>query len=153
MCPNTTCRMAGHLSCLAPSFSGAAGNLVPTTGNCPNCGVKLRWIDLVKELSLRMRGEAEVKKIFKTRKSRGTKKGDGAMATISVEEDDSEDEKMAEDVIPYLSVSDDCEIDDAEPAASSLSMPKHGGSQASKRAPATNLFIEDSDWDDAEIVT
>ena len=153
ICPTTTCHMAGHLSCFASSFSGIAENLVPTTGNCPGCGAKLNWIDLVKELSLRMRGEAEVQKIFKVRKLRGTKKGDAALATVPVAEDGSEDEEMVEDDMPYLSVSDDSDIDDAEPAANRNAMAKHGGFQVSKVAPARNLFIEDSDWDDAEIVT
>jgi structure-specific endonuclease subunit SLX1 len=145
--------MAGHLSCLAPSFSGVAENLVPTTGDCPGCGAKLRWIDLVKELSLRMRGEAEVQKIFKIRKPRGTKKGDAAVAAIPLAEDGSEDEEMADDDVPYLSISADSEIDDAEPAAKSHAMTRHVEFRAPKRAPAPNLFIEDSDWDDAEIVT
>jgi hypothetical protein len=107
----------------------------------------------VKELSLRMRGEAEVQKIFKVRKPRATKKGDVAVTTIPVAEDGSEDEEMAEDDMPYLSVSDDSEIDDAAPAAKSHAMTKHGEFRASKLASAPNLFIEGSDWDDAEIVT
>jgi hypothetical protein len=55
--------------------------------------------------------------------------------------------------VPYLSISADSEIDDAEPAAKSHAMTRHVEFRAPKRAPAPNLFIEDSDWDDAEIVT
>jgi structure-specific endonuclease subunit SLX1 len=153
VCPNNTCRTAGHLTCLAPSFLADNEDLVPTTGKCPGCGTKLHWIDLVKELSLRMRGEAEVQKIFKVRKPRGTKKDDAVAATTAIADDASEDENIAEEDLPYLSVSDDSETDDDAPARNDYAMPNGRGFQASNAARGAAPFIEDSDWDDAEIVT
>ena len=155
VCPNNTCRIAGHLTCLAPSFSADNENLVPTTGECPGCGTKLRWTDLVKELSLRLRGEAEVQKIFKVRKARGTKK-DGAAAaaaTVAVADEASEDGDMAEDDLPYLSLSDDSEMDDAAPARNAFTVSNRQGFLEPIAARTPDPFIEDSDWDDAEIVT
>ena len=153
VCPNNTCRTAGHLSCLAPSFSADNEDVVPTTGECPGCGTKLHWIDLVKELSLRMRGEAEVQKIFKVRKPRATKKDDAAAASTAVADNASGDEDIVEEDMPYLSVSDDSEIDDDAPARNDYAMPNGRGFQASNAAREPDPFIEDSDWDDAEIVT
>lgn len=150
VCPNASCNSANHLSCLAPSFTKQAEDIVPTTGQCPKCSTKLRWMDLVKELSLRMRGEAEVAKLFKVRKARGKKNEEAAGAALVEVDEVSEDDEMVEEELPYLSISEDSDLEGAEPAKQSK-----GGASGSRlfTAPSADPFIEDSDWEDAEIIT
>lgn len=149
-CPKKNCNVASHLSCLAPSFSGDGEQLVPTNGNCPGCGTKLRWQDLVKELSLRMRGEEEIEKIFKVRKPRA-KKGEAAAAAPSVAEDPSEDEGMVEDDLPELSESEEVDVDEPMPASNQHAVSQGRGYEV--LTPRRARFVEDSDWDEAELVT
>ena len=74
VCPKPDCRTASHTSCLAREFIREEGgeNLIPSTGYCPSCRSELQWVDLVKELSLRMRGKKEIEKLMrKLRNSKG----------------------------------------------------------------------------------
>ena len=153
VCPNAACGAVGHAVCFARSFSGNNENVVPTIGACPACGAKLRWVDLVKELSLRMRGEAEVEKMFKVRKSRATKKDAAAVGIAAAADDRSEDDDLDDEEMPDLSPSDESETEDAVPAKLSLA-PIRGVGFASPRAdPSADLYVDDSDWDEAELVT
>ena len=154
VCPNDECTAVGHLECYASFFlQGDSDSLVPTTGTCVNCGTQLQWVELVKELSLRMRGTKEVGQLFKVRKPRGTKKGD-QVAAISSKIDDSsdpDDNDAVEDNWNHLSESDDAEMDqsdDPNPVASASTRPF----QAIIAGSESNPFVEDSDWDDAEVV-
>ena len=119
--------------------------MVPTTGQCAGCGTELRWIDLVKELSLRTRSEAEVQKLFKVRKPRGTKQNGAAETTAPVVDEPSQDEDLPDDDVPYLSLSDESEL--SKPTITSRSFP------AAATTFSADPFIEDSDWDDAEVIT
>ena len=161
VCPNATCEAIGHLECFAASFlTKDPESLVPTTGNCPSCGTKLTWIELVKELSLRMRGEKEVEKIFKVRKTRAPKAFVGVGCVETAEEEPEEDgDEGSEDEVPdiddwqYLSdKSDKCvDVDDIMSDPSPLR-----NAQTSSRSvvlPQSEPCIEDSDWDDADVVT
>lgn len=67
MCPNGPCEAMGHVKCWSKHALSASsqGVLIPDTCNCPSCGGKLRWGDMMKELSLRIRGAAEVEKLLK----------------------------------------------------------------------------------------
>jgi structure-specific endonuclease subunit SLX1 len=102
LCPSQTCTAITHLTCLATHFlasetktstSTTTGNtdtatpsILPTSGPCPSCSTTLQWHTLVSELSLRMRGEKEVKALFKVPRAR-KRKGD----IIAGEEEEEEE--------------------------------------------------------------
>ena len=74
ICPAENCKAAFHLSCLGNKFlhdEGATDSIVPTSGNCPECKMEMLWVDLVKEMSLRIRGKKEL--AILTKKARGRK--------------------------------------------------------------------------------
>lgn len=69
LCPNDACRAMGHLDCWSKSAlsnDDASRHIVPDQCSCPSCGGDIRWGDMVKELSLRVRGKAEVKKLLRS---------------------------------------------------------------------------------------
>ena len=68
VCPGDDCDMTSHLSCLAGQFITNHDDpdaLIPIEGPCSMCDVKLKWSDLMRDLSLRTRGESAVKLIMK----------------------------------------------------------------------------------------
>jgi structure-specific endonuclease subunit SLX1 len=67
-CPHEGCLSVSHLRCLSQKFLADEGNInavVPISGMCPSCKQSLKWGPLVKELTLRMRGQKEISKLFK----------------------------------------------------------------------------------------
>lgn len=177
-CPEQECRMSSHLNCLAQRFlqeEGEKSSVLPISGKCPQCRSRLRWIDLVKELSLRLCGEARVARLLKKPKTRTKKASCGntnfvpavdetlADATNylthdqSGSDDDSStggatsDEQLVDD---WYYQRDDDDTMSVTSNASGLSScfdapspTKQGGS-----APSLGMLIEDSEWDDAEIL-
>ena len=78
VCPVETCRAVSHMACMSQKFLAEEKNvdaIIPVQGTCSSCHTSLRWSDLMKELSLRMYGEEELKVMFKTKRK---KKSDGA---------------------------------------------------------------------------
>ena len=74
ICPAEGCKAVFHLSCLGNKFlhdEGASDSIVPTSGKCPECNMEMLWVDLVKEMSLRLRGKKELAAL--TKKARGRK--------------------------------------------------------------------------------
>lgn len=76
ICSHSDCESVTHLTCLSAHFlqsepatsslgDGNGAALVPIQGACPSCGGKMRWVDVVKEVSLRMRGGKEVEQLLK----------------------------------------------------------------------------------------
>jgi len=79
ICPNPGCETVTHLTCLSKHFlKGEENALVPIRGVCPTCETEIRWVDVVKELSLRMRGQKEVEKLLKEKR---VKKGNASVVT------------------------------------------------------------------------
>jgi structure-specific endonuclease subunit SLX1 len=90
ICPHPGCESVSHLTCLSKSFlegeSGQRSNngesnntdqdpaLVPIAGKCKGCGGTLKWVDVVKEVTLRMRGVEEVEKLLKEPRKKALKK-------------------------------------------------------------------------------
>ncbi|KAH6664512.1 hypothetical protein B0J14DRAFT_247072 [Halenospora varia] len=69
VCPETGCETVSHLTCLSKHFLGDDEDaLVPITGKCPGCETELIWTDVVKELTLRTRGQKEVQKLLKAKR-------------------------------------------------------------------------------------
>ncbi|PHH87067.1 hypothetical protein CDD83_9352 [Cordyceps sp. RAO-2017] len=75
MCPGGGCTAMGHLDCWSRhALSGDGGGddiVIPDLCACPSCGGEFRWADMMKELSLRIRGGAEVAKLLKSRRRAG----------------------------------------------------------------------------------
>ena len=175
VCPKSDCRMASHMSCLARKFLQEEGgeNLIPSTGHCPSCYSKLQWVNLVRELSLRMRGKKEVEKLMRKPKKSKSKAAKGKKAISSTyvadsdlyddEDDDLEDERLyAADVLdePHadeaqrLGTFDDDDMMSVTSWDSETSYASKASHMARPRAPQLNLeiVIEDSDWDNAEVL-
>lgn len=71
ICSNGACQGVGHLACWGRHLLEQSGErdtdavLLPTEGRCPKCSGTVRWGDMMKELTLRTRGQKEVEKILK----------------------------------------------------------------------------------------
>lgn len=165
ICSNPDCEAVTHITCLSKHFlTDEEESLIPIKGTCPSCETETKWIDIVKELTLRMRGQKEVEKLLKTK---GVRKGK-AMASQALgessededldEEKDMEDEVERSEFIPALEKGDDWHaVDDSESdtgsVTSNASQSKPQPTKATKK-PRKQLpiVIEDSDWDDAEVL-
>jgi structure-specific endonuclease subunit SLX1 len=166
VCPEVACSVTTHMTCLATHFlvEDEPNAIVPTRGHCPACNNQTTWSYLVKELSLRMRGENEIAALFKPRRTRKLKGRDSADdALVASEEENeaglSENERPVamdadEDVWQRLPDTSDVETD--EDLVEGEPNPLHGGEKsyyAMAGAPRPEPVIEDSDWDDVEILS
>jgi structure-specific endonuclease subunit SLX1 len=101
ICPHATCKELSHVTCLSKRFSSAESStsFVPRHGTCPSCHGGLEWPELMRDVSLRARGEIEVQKLLS--KKRKTKAATAAeiMETDSEDEDDDERELTPADVV------------------------------------------------------
>ncbi|KAL2889235.1 Structure-specific endonuclease subunit SLX1 [Ceratocystis lukuohia] len=101
VCPGVGCEAVGHLDCWAkhglsststPTNSGEHTAMIPIEAQCPGCGKVASWGELMKELSLRVRGAKEVDKLLKKRRSAKAKvktkqmAEEEAAAAVEVEE-------------------------------------------------------------------
>lgn len=105
VCRGEGCDGVAHLGCLGKRFleeeereggkEGGEENVVPIQGSCPHCGEVMRWVDVVKDVTLRMRGEKEVERLLRVKKTRG--KGKGKTSAEKVIADTEDDESLDED--------------------------------------------------------
>ncbi|KAJ4293313.1 Slx4p interacting protein [Kalmusia sp. IMI 367209] len=104
VCPVATCQNICHMHCLSNRFLAEEGNrdaLIPIEGTCPGCHTSLKWTTLMKELSLRTRGEKEIEAMFKTkrrRKADSVSESETADPQDLGEDDEDLDETWIEDV-------------------------------------------------------
>lgn len=174
VCPSEGCRAVSHMTCLAAKFRAGEGNLalvVPALGKCPTCEADLQWVDLVKEMSLRASGPKEVAQLTKKARERKLKAPKAAKISGSqVERGDDKDDLDADpnsdldedplqvgaamdedlpddwhfqeddDMMSVTSASGVSDIDAASPA------------KPAKTASKLGVVIEDSDWDDADVL-
>ncbi len=168
-CPRETCESTSHLNCLADRFLGEKTDdredILPTEGHCPSCNSATRWIDVVKELTLRTRGEKEVAKLLKeprTKKTKGRKEkitGEVAMTNVDGTEDsgsndsDVEMKEASEQEWRYV----DEDEDDIMSVTSTASEASQFSTRATGPAPLVRKkgldpVIEDTDWDEAEVL-
>ncbi|PQE23752.1 GIY-YIG catalytic domain-containing protein [Rutstroemia sp. NJR-2017a BBW] len=98
-CPNPGCEGVTHMSCLSKHFlrSDGDGTMIPIKGLCPSCKTEILWIDVVKEVSLRMRGEKQVEKLLKEKRVRKGKDTAASQAAALEDEDEDEDEEEEEE--------------------------------------------------------
>ncbi|KAK3377569.1 hypothetical protein B0H63DRAFT_220747 [Podospora didyma] len=79
ICSNNTCEGVGHLSCWSRHLltasegtgTSSSDNIIPIQGECPKCHGEVKWSDMMKELTLRLRGRKEVEKLLKTKRRKG----------------------------------------------------------------------------------
>ncbi|KAI0407408.1 GIY-YIG catalytic domain-containing protein [Xylaria palmicola] len=80
-CSNAGCEGTGHVSCWARHLLGAdAGEeIIPIAGRCPTCGGEVIWGDMMKETTLRLRGQKEIDRLLrKPRKRKAVAKAAGS---------------------------------------------------------------------------
>ena len=179
VCPIARCRAVCHLSCLGDKFlrdEGVSDSIVPTSGKCPECNSETLWVDLVKEMSLRLRGKKELAILTKKRRGRKAKvpklaKAGVSKAEVSQSEDETDtdsdngalgaallpagdEDDLLQDQWRFQEKDDDDDLTSVTSAASGFSdgidMPSPG--KPSVAAPRLKTVIEDSEWDDAEIL-
>ncbi|KAI0908955.1 hypothetical protein F4823DRAFT_596515 [Ustulina deusta] len=72
-CSNALCEATGHVSCWSRHLLGSnpGEDILPISGCCPRCEGEVIWGDMMKEMSLRLRGQKVVEKLLrKPRKKR-----------------------------------------------------------------------------------
>ncbi|KUI71051.1 Structure-specific endonuclease subunit SLX1 [Cytospora mali] len=80
ICTNSECEGVGHLVCWSRHLLNQQGDsadevILPMEGQCPKCSGVVRWGDMMRELTLRVRGQKEVEKILKkSRRANGISK-------------------------------------------------------------------------------
>lgn len=156
VCPHEGCKAVSHLQCLSSAWLKGEGDvaneaLIPTSGKCPSCDTKLLWVDLVKDLSLRMRGEKEVKAIFKPKRAKKT------AAAVEEESDSASEDDVLDPPLPeedewheLLDSSDDdvdARISKSDPPPKAARFKRLNTAQS-----YSEPVIQDSESDGAEIV-
>lgn len=167
ICPSSGCQSVTHMMCLSKHFlKGEKDTLIPVHGTCPSCKANLRWVDVVKETTLRMRGEKEILKLLKPERVKKPKNVKGVATSQVVEEDDDEDEaadlEMEQEMELLNELADapkgsqvgdswhasndsDSDADSIATAASEMKTTSHKPGKVG----GLKMVIEDSDWDDA----
>lgn len=177
ICPSEGCRAISHMTCLARECSKdqlPSGSLLPMQSRCPQCHKEHRWIDLVQELSLRVRGESDIAQLMRVSGVRKAKAaGDESLTKVLnavngsydvAENNQSVKNVMMAEEILTMDVEDDplpdnwheLEIDSDDQSVNSTDtgVPSHRGIpvrpiKQRKRLP---VVIEDSEWDSAEVL-
>ncbi|KAK9850992.1 hypothetical protein MYU51_011125 [Penicillium brevicompactum] len=151
VCPQPDCRGTSHLLCLSSSFLVATNEpdlLVPAQGSCPLCEKIVQWPTMMRELSFRNRAEKEARAILRKKEKRLRKESAAEKASIArstsmepgVQEEDSAHDELSPDWTEGLDPESDSDFEGRH---------KH----TSSRPPSKlEVVIEDSDWDDAELV-
>lgn len=76
MCPQPSCRATSHLLCLSAIFADAEGDpssLVPAQGTCPTCKEAVEWPTMMRELTLRNRGDKDARALLRKKERRERK--------------------------------------------------------------------------------
>ncbi|KAI0805592.1 hypothetical protein GGR55DRAFT_266076 [Xylaria sp. FL0064] len=71
-CSHSQCEGTGHLSCWSRHLLGnnPGEDIIPISGHCPKCHGEVLWGDMMKEMSLRLRGQKEVDKLLRKPRKR-----------------------------------------------------------------------------------
>jgi structure-specific endonuclease subunit SLX1 len=150
ICPHATCRELSHITCLSQKFTdgNARASFLPQHGECPSCQGPLEWSELMRDVSLRARGEKEVCKLLS--KKRKTK----AATAAEIMETDSEEgaeEAEEQELTPADVVDDEFDEDDNMSVTSedsSASKPAFTPDKLkSAMPPRLEIVIEDSESD------
>ena len=160
VCPHENCAAASHMTCLSKRYLSEEDTplpslqVLPISGHCPKCGKLTQWVDLVKELTLRARGEEKVAQLMKNPGLRKFKAKAAAVPTALGAEVNASDEDEAGEAPDepltdgWLPQEDDG--DDLMSVASGISEPS---TPTKSSARPLRTVIEDSEWDDAEALS
>lgn len=170
VCPQTTCRGTNHLLCLSSKFLESTDDpdcLVPTHGACPACKMVVSWPVLMQELTVRNRAEKETRTILQ-RKERRVRKGTAKSSTSKKGKDKIAQERFSSVEPIFDGTSDrvqdakgqldqnDPQLDDDWLGEIDIgSESEYGDREQSRSPPAPSrleIVIEDSEWDDAELI-
>ncbi|KAK4122200.1 hypothetical protein N657DRAFT_646880 [Parathielavia appendiculata] len=79
LCTNHGCDGVGHLSCWSRHFLAGeyTESIMPVLGHCPKCYGVVLWGDMMRELTLRVRGQKDVDKLLKRKRRGGANKAAG----------------------------------------------------------------------------
>ncbi|KAJ5958142.1 uncharacterized protein N7479_005292 [Penicillium vulpinum] len=149
VCPHPNCRGTSHLLCLSTKFLDATNEpdlLVPTQGTCPLCSNTVQWVKMMRELSLRNIAEKEARAVLKRERetSSAAMEASSGPRSSSIEPRSLLEEPTQDDLGPNWFEGVDIESDsDFE------SRQKHRSTQPPSKL---EIVIEDSDWDDAELI-
>ena len=167
VCSLAICKAVFHMTCLAQSFldkEPQENAVLPTSGKCPQCKSELQWVNLVKEMSLRVRGEADVAKLMKKPKrpkAKAVKGNKGLLADAAadegLEEDDSDTNTAFEEPLPddwhFQEDNDDDRMSVASISSNSSTwLDPRSHSNWIGLGPRLEVVIDDSDWDDVEVL-
>ncbi|KAL9080825.1 MAG: hypothetical protein Q9157_000521 [Trypethelium eluteriae] len=177
VCPRDTCQGVWHLSCLSQELlapDGSQNSLIPTKGSCPSCNVEMEWSMLMKDLTLRNRGQKEIMRLFKWKSSKkaDTQSNENAaikavLESMNVPEEDidvgdeeDDDQPTAEFKIPpglAADLEDDWAFraDDDEDGVSSIAsdlLARQSPRKQKTEEITSQPIVEDSDWGGAEIL-
>jgi structure-specific endonuclease subunit SLX1 len=182
ICPQRDCRCCSHIACLSERFLQDArtpNQFVPVDGSCPACKATIQWAPLAKELSLRICPEGEIKAILKTKKKqlrcpenrsegRRKEKIDRAGSSKALQEhrplviDFAVDAHLGPVGEGYRDYGygeyeqDDVPLDDSWINAVTLGSDAEDVNKPQLAAQRTQsrveIVIEDSEWDDSDIV-
>ena len=157
VCPQAVCRGTSHLLCLSSHFLEShtgSDTLVPSNGSCPACKETVQWPLMVQELSLRNRAEKEARLIVRRKERRERKESKASSSQVSPKKATNYRDASVEPTSTLTNsdplLDDDwCERVDLESDTEFGS----GRHNPSLPPPSTlEIVIEDSDWDDAELV-
>lgn len=160
LCPQANCQSFYHMTCLSSHFLKVEGtsSLIPAAGNCPSCNARLSWIQLMKEMTLRVRGEKEVRKMLERRRQIASTGAPEAGDVYEKESDELDADPLDEDLLTTVVMTDD---DDGNDDATSVSSVGSNISYYSARGalpkPQTDrklsTVIEDSDGDAIDLLS
>lgn len=157
ICPQSSCQSLHHISCLSTLFleHDTASSIVPRHGKCPSCKAELSWAELMKEMTLRVRGPNDVRKVLKSKRQ-------AVSSSISQVDDTDDEESDVLDVDEFddepLTAADvvDEEDDDAASVTSLESDISHTSKRQTLKASADTRLptvIEDSDDDVIDLLS
>ncbi|KAL8826121.1 MAG: hypothetical protein Q9170_007528 [Blastenia crenularia] len=176
-CPLEGCRAMSHMTCLSKTGARdrpSGDSLLPVSIRCPKCHKEYQWVDLVRELSLRIRGESSLAQLMKVPRKRKAKAvedlssrkvrhavGGGRKAA---EYNQNLDNAMTADDILSMDIEDDPlpdnwhelgeDSDDQSVTSTDTRVSSCPGSPIRSRKQQRQLpvVIEDSEWDPAEVL-
>lgn len=96
ICHTDDCQSMSHLTCLADRSlqHNQSALLVPETGICPSCNQEHPWAELMQQVTLRTRGEKEVRKLLGKKGKSTAATAAEILETESEHEDESDEEAL-----------------------------------------------------------
>lgn len=165
-CPADECSAMFHMACITQQRS--ADSILPVSISCPHCRSEHMWVDLVKELSIRVRAGKDLVQLTRVpRKPNAAaslalvadsadtdaagvvQRFENGLADIDHLTKDAEDDPLPDD---WHKLDEDS--DDQSVASTSTGLLNRAGSpvKPTKRRGQLPVVIEDSEWDSAEVL-